>query len=56
LDGGIHDVKVNRDYDESRTAMLSGLGIYVMRFNNDDVVNNIETVLKKISEAAEMLS
>lgn len=53
LDGGIHDIKVNKEYDEARTAMLAGLGIYVLRFNNDEVTNNIEMVLRKIKETAD---
>ena len=55
LDGGIHDVKVNIEYDEARTAMLSGVGIYVLRFKNDDIINKMETVLKKICKTVEML-
>ena len=55
LDGSIHDLKVNKDYDEARTAMLGGLGIYTLRFRNDDVVINIENVLQQIREVANML-
>jgi len=55
LDGSIHDVKVNKDYDEARTAMLGELGIYVLRFRNDEVVNNIKSVLQQISEVVNML-
>jgi very-short-patch-repair endonuclease len=55
LDGGVHDVKRNKEYDEARTAMLSGLNIYVLRFKNEEVINNIEEVLKKINEVVEML-
>jgi len=55
VDGSIHDLKVNKDYDEARTAMLGGLGIYTLRFRNDDVVINIENVLQQIREVANML-
>ena len=55
LDGSIHDVKINQEYDEARTAMLGGLGIYTLRFRNDEVINSIESVLQKISEVANML-
>ena len=55
LDGSIHDVKVNKDYDEARSAMLGELGIYTLRFQNDEVINNIESVLQKINEMTNML-
>ena len=55
LDGGVHDEKINKEYDEARTAMLGGLGIYTLRFRNDEVINNIESVLQKIIEVANML-
>ena len=55
LDGSIHDVKVNKDYDEARTAMLGELGIYTLRFRNNEVINNIESVLRKINEVTNML-
>ena len=55
LDGSVHDVKINKDYDEARTAMLRGLGIYTLRFRNDEIVNNMGSVLQKINEVANML-
>jgi len=56
LDGGIHDEKLNKEYDEARTAMLGGLNIKVLRFKNEEVMNSIKDVLKKISEVADTLS
>ena len=55
LDGSIHDLKVNKDYDEARTAMLGGLGINTLRFRNEGIVSNIENVLQQISKVANML-
>ena len=55
LDGGVHDEKINKDYDEARTAMLRGLDIYTLRFRNDEVINNIENVLQQIRKVANML-
>jgi very-short-patch-repair endonuclease len=55
LDGDIHDVKRNKEYDDARTAMLAGLNICVLRFRNEEIVPDIATVLKKIVEAADML-
>ena len=56
LDGSVHDEKINKEYDEARTAMLVGLNIIVLRFKNEDVINNLKGVLKKISDAADMLN
>ena len=56
LDGSVHDEKINKDYDEARTAMLAGLNIIVLRFQNDEVVNNIEDVLNKIRDVAGLLN
>ena len=55
LDGSIHDLKVNKDYDEARTAMLTGLNVFVLRFRNEQVIDNLKDVIKKISDAADML-
>ena len=53
LDGGVHDEKINKEYDEARTAMLAGLNIIVLRFKNEDVINNMKNVLRKINEVAD---
>jgi very-short-patch-repair endonuclease len=56
LDGGIHDVKRNKEYDDVRTAMLAGLNITVLRFKNEEVRDNIKDVLKRIVEIANRLN
>ena len=56
LDGGVHDVKRNKEYDDARTAMLAGLNICVLRFRNEEIINSINIVLKKIVETADMLN
>lgn len=55
LDGGVHNEKINREYDEARTAMLAGLNVIVLRFKNEEVIKDVQGVLKKISDAANML-
>ena len=55
LDEGVHDVQVNKEYDEARTEMLARLNICVLRFRNEEILNNMDTVLRKISEAVDML-
>ena len=56
LDGGVHDEKINKEYDEARSAMLGALNIIVLRFKNEDVINNMKDVLRKISDVADMLN
>ena len=56
LDGGVHDEKINKEYDEARTAMLAGLNIIVLRFKNEEVINDMQGVLKKIRDVANMLN
>jgi very-short-patch-repair endonuclease len=52
LDGGGHAEEAQRRYDEARTRALTREGIRVMRFWNSDVLENLETVLRVIYEAA----
>jgi very-short-patch-repair endonuclease len=48
VDGGIHLSKV--EYDEERTRYLESSGITVLRFNNQEIENNIQSVIEKIKE------
>lgn len=56
LDGSVHDEKINKEYDEARTAMLAGLNVFVLRFKNEEVINNMQNVLERIRTIAEMLN
>jgi very-short-patch-repair endonuclease len=56
LDGSVHDTNRNKEYDDARTAMLAGLNICVLRFRNEEIINDIQNVLKKIIETADMLN
>ena len=51
LDGGIHKLEERIEKDLNRTAELDRLGLIVIRFTNDDVLNNINDVLEKIKSA-----
>lgn len=48
LDGGIHNEKDHEDFDKERTKMLNEFGIRVLRFKNEDVINNVEEVVSTI--------
>ena len=53
LDGGQHQDHV--EYDEQRTAFMRADGWRVVRFWNNDVMNNLEGVLSTIAENLEVL-
>jgi very-short-patch-repair endonuclease len=50
LDGAVHDQQI--DYDAARTQHLEQYGYRVLRFRNDEVLNDLGAVLEKICEAA----
>ena len=50
LDGGQHAEKENQNFDLARTEYLKGQGIAVLRFWNNDVMQNREGVLERIAE------
>lgn len=52
LDGSVHNEKEIHQYDEARTYDLNDLGITVIRFRNEEVINDVENVIKKIEGIA----
>ncbi len=50
LDGGQHGNPDNVDYDNERTKYLNMYNIKVLRFWNNEILNNLENVLQKINE------
>lgn len=50
LDGGQHGEEKNRQYDAVRTDYLKSVGIEVVRFWNNDVVETIEGVLGQVEK------
>lgn len=51
LDGGYHENKEVKIYDESRENDIKEYGIAVLRFKNEEILYNIEGVLTKIGDA-----
>ena len=45
-DGPIHLYK--KEYDKNRDEVLSNLGLTILRFENDQIINDIESVLNTI--------
>ncbi len=50
LDGGQHGEDTQRRADARRTEYLESLGYRVLRFWNNEVIENIEGVLQRIAE------
>lgn len=53
IDGGYHFTPEQKAYDEHRTEVLNQLGIRVIRFTNEEVLGDLEGVLKAIGRALE---
>ena len=48
IDGGIHNERQQKVYDEIRTDRLDMLDIKVIRYTNNQVINNIDLVKQDI--------
>ena len=48
IDGGIHTTAESRVYDELRTRVLEGYGLRVVRFSNQDVLDEFSMVCEEI--------
>ena len=48
LDGKQHGVEDAIAYDNERTMYLNNLDIFVLRFTNEDLMKNIDTIIAKI--------
>ncbi|MES2285013.1 MAG: endonuclease domain-containing protein [Bacteroidota bacterium] len=51
VDGGYHNKKEQIELDEARTQVVNEYGIKVIRFTNDEVLNDIQSVIEKIVNA-----
>ena len=48
LDGSIHDLEDQKQYDQERDYEIRQLGIEILRFKNEEVFENLTDVLNKI--------
>ena len=51
IDGGQHNERGMREKEEERTAWLKREGYHILRFWNNEVLNNVDGVLEVIGEA-----
>ena len=49
IDGSIHDLSGNIEYDSIRNKTMTNLGLTVLRFTNNEVMQNIQKVIEEIS-------
>ena len=52
IDGGIHTQQ--QDYDQARTDQLQYFGYSVLRFINNEVINDLPKVLNRIIQAVQI--
>ena len=50
VDGGYHNEQEQKEYDEVRTVYLGFFGYRVIRFTNDEVIHDLNSVLSTIRE------
>jgi very-short-patch-repair endonuclease len=50
IDGYTHSTAEEKEHDELRTQALEGYGLKVIRFTNDEVLNNFESVCAAIDD------
>jgi very-short-patch-repair endonuclease len=50
VDGGYHLTSDQKEYDELRTENIKEYGIEVIRFKNEEVLNEIDKVVKEIRD------
>ena len=48
VDGNLHRIKENIEYDKIRDQYMESLGLMILRFTNKEILTNIHMVVKKI--------
>ena len=55
IDGGIHLSKENKECDIDRDTTLNEFGIQIIRFTNEEVINDIDQIIEDIKKKIEEL-
>lgn len=50
VDGAIHELESVKKYDRAREPFIKDLGLRIVRFTNDDVISDSETVIRVIGD------
>lgn len=56
VDGEIHSKREVRTHDEGRTGELENLGIKVVRFTNNQILNDSKLVIERLNETIQKLT
>ena len=51
LDGKYHEFHEQKEYDKARDRIMNDMQLKILRITNDELLDDIESVLKKIEEA-----
>jgi very-short-patch-repair endonuclease len=55
VDGGIHELPDNQEYDIERSEILNDFGITVIRFANEQIINDVKSVIQTIQKSIRQL-
>ena len=55
VDGGIHDIPEYQDYDIARSEILNDFGITVIRFSNEQILEDLENTINEIIKITKSL-
>lgn len=50
LDGGVHDEVDQQEHDSNRDQVIREFGIQILRFKNEEVINDFKNVVEKLKE------
>jgi very-short-patch-repair endonuclease len=55
VDGSIHEIREYQEHDQGRSEMLNAFGITVIRFTNEQIIEEIDSTVEKIKTIAQKL-
>jgi very-short-patch-repair endonuclease len=56
VDGNYHSIEKTHEYDESRSGELERYGITILRFGNEEIINDLKQVISRIHLKIDELS
>ncbi len=56
VDGDIHAIELEKIKDLQREKYLQSLGLIILRYNNNDILNNLEGVLLDLEKVIQQVS
>jgi very-short-patch-repair endonuclease len=55
VDGSIHEIIEFQNHDEGRTDFFNDFGITVIRFTNEQIYKDLDSIIKQINDISEKL-